>query len=155
MHKFLQLFLLFIAAVPVVAQDSIVITEFRSDYTNKVIAKIDGKTSKDSAQIAKCITSAEQIPKDYRFNVGPDASYVEIDITLGKKKMKLSSWHPFYEANGKVVATSNGLEALNGRNLNDVIKEQPKEYQLFRVTFDQICAEAKNAAEQGAATNSR
>ena len=126
------------------------VTEVGSTYANKIVARVDEKTVGGPTLIAKSFLSAERIPKDERSHWGPDASYVKIDIALHGKQIRLESWHPLYESNGRLVATAGGLEALDGRKLEDVIKEQPKSYQQFRATFDRICSEAKKAAGPGA-----
>jgi len=72
-------------------------------------------------------------------NFGPDSSYRQIRIVDSGKTIVLKSWHPSAERNGKAVATSRGIESLNGRTVDQALAGDPK-YLSKRQAFDAIVA---------------
>jgi len=71
--------------------------------------------------------------------LGPDASYTTIvvaDPETGKVALGLSSWHELYEVPGKIVASQNGLVALEGRTPNSVKDKWSRQYAEFRKDWD-------------------
>lgn len=72
-------------------------------------------------------------------NFGPDSSYRQIRIVSSGKAIVLKSWHPSAERNGKAVATSKGIEALNGRTLDQALSGDPG-YLSKRNAFDALVA---------------
>ena len=73
-----------------------------------------------------------------RSHWGPDSKFSEILIKYRKKTLNIRSWHELYEAGGKTVATSSGLEPLNGRKIETVLQNEPKEYQDFRSMWSKL-----------------
>jgi hypothetical protein len=71
-------------------------------------------------------------------NFGPDAQFHEIVIQHDGERLCLQSWHQIYERSGKVVATSRGLEPLNGRTVAEALKNDDPAYVRKRDTFDAI-----------------
>lgn len=69
---------------------------------------------------------------DFLRHFGPDGSYHGIRVRSGKKVVELASWHELYERNPKTVATSHGLEGLDGRDRAELLKGDTKDYQEFR-----------------------
>ncbi len=74
-------------------------------------------------------------------NFGPDAQFHEIVIQHDGERLCLRSWHQIYERPGKVVATSRGLESLNGRTVAEALKNDDPAYVRKRDTFDAIVTE--------------
>jgi hypothetical protein len=77
-----------------------------------------------------------------RSNFGPDSSFTTILIRSGKKKIEMRSWHELYESEGKVVAAVHGLTGLGNQSLFQALKEQPSDYLLFRLVWNDIRARA-------------
>jgi hypothetical protein len=69
---------------------------------------------------------------------GPDSKTTRIAINDGRRRLMLESWHELYEQNSNTVATAAGLEPLQGRNREAVLREQPEEYRQFRNTWSEI-----------------
>jgi hypothetical protein len=63
---------------------------------------------------------------------GPDATYTTLAICDGRHRLNMSSWHEHFERSGKSVALARGVTALNGRDLDELIAQEPEEYQRFR-----------------------
>jgi hypothetical protein len=66
------------------------------------------------------------------FYAGPSANVEVIEINLPDRRIRLSSWHDLFEQNQNLIATSRGIEPLNGRNRDNVLAREPKEYRRFR-----------------------
>jgi len=73
-----------------------------------------------------------------RAHFGPDSKFTVIYVRSGKQQLNMESWHELYEAGGGLVATSLGLEPLSGRNLEDVLRNEPKDYRNYRATWTRI-----------------
>lgn len=69
---------------------------------------------------------------------GPDSSYHSIWLNSGGKRTKIETWHELFEANPKLVAINGGIAALDGRNREDVIRSDTKEFQAFRVLWTDL-----------------
>lgn len=73
-------------------------------------------------------------------NFGPDSGYREIRLSYSGKTIVLRSWHPSAERNNNVVATTNGIEPLNGRTRDQALAGNP-DYLSKRRAFDSIVME--------------
>lgn len=76
----------------------------------------------------------------YYNNTGPDAAFTAIRINLADRRLVMYSWHESAETSPRVVATSRGLESLNGRNRDAVLAAEPPEYKRFRAVWSDIRA---------------
>ncbi len=70
-----------------------------------------------------------------RAHFGPDSQFTSILIKSGKQQLNMQSWHELFEDNGKTVATSHGIEALNGRRRVDVLAAEDSEYLHYRLVW--------------------
>jgi hypothetical protein len=88
----------------------------------------------------------EQMAKDGLFGnklleepkFGFDASTTVIYAKSVEGTLKMQSWHELYESNGKVVATQNGLGALDGRSKFSILAKQPAEYLFYRLAWNEL-----------------
>lgn len=122
-------------------KDSITITQIDPESPKKPLVHIDASSSTNDALISKTFEDANKVKTEDRIHIGRNASYILIEITRGNNVVTLASLHPLYEGKLPVVATPElypGLNSLNDRKLEDVIKEQPQSFQEFRRTFDSI-----------------
>lgn len=76
--------------------------------------------------------------EDFLVHLGPDASYHTLRLRSGKQQVELSSWHELFEENPKLIATSHGIEPLDGRKRDEVLRADTKEYQAFRQLWHDI-----------------
>jgi hypothetical protein len=114
----------------------------------KVVASIEAKDDATRKEIAALWDeAAKAFPEDRRNMYGPDSSYVSIVITRGNDKITINSWHPLFEKNPKLVVTSQGVESLDGRTREDVLKADKKWYQNARRCFDKIVAFTESKAD--------
>jgi hypothetical protein len=74
----------------------------------------------------------------YYGSFGPDSSYEVIDVRTPDRRLTLASWHDLFEKNEKTVATSHGIESLEGRNREAVLAAEPEEYRRFRRIWTEI-----------------
>jgi len=71
-------------------------------------------------------------------SLGPDSSFATLVVRLpGGRYAQMKSWHP-REPGAKTVATSHGLEPLEGRDPAAVLAGDTKEYQAFRRVWRQV-----------------
>ena len=77
---------------------------------------------------------------------GPDAAYQVVDVRLSDRKLWLASWHELAEQSPNVVATSFGLESLNGRKRDAVLAADSADYQRFRRVWADIRTTVKSWA---------
>ena len=84
---------------------------------------------------------------------GPGSGYIEITLKNGRKTIVVRSWHPVLEKNKKLVVTSRGVEALDGRKRADILKADKVWYQEAKRCFDAITAYVTAKAEQGGETD--
>ncbi len=73
---------------------------------------------------------------------GPDSSYREIIFFSRGRKVVLRSWHPLYEKNPGVVASSHGLVPLVGSR-EGFLRHDDQAYVEKRRTFDKIEGELR------------
>lgn len=69
---------------------------------------------------------------------GPDSLYRQIRLEHGGKVLTLKSWHPIYERDKRMVVTSQGVTALDGRSRAEVLKNDDRGYVARRAAFDAI-----------------
>lgn len=69
---------------------------------------------------------------------GPDSAYREIVFFSRGRKIQLSSWHPIYEQDPNLVASSEGLTSLAGKTREEFLAQDDPEYVAQRRAFDDI-----------------
>ena len=74
----------------------------------------------------------------FRPNFGVDAGYMTIVIAEGRRRLRLDSWHEFFERNTNLVATAGGITTLQGARREDMLREQPEPYRRLRNTWSEI-----------------
>lgn len=75
----------------------------------------------------------------YFANVGPESSVFDvIQIRLSDRSLKLASWHERFAQNPRVVVTSRGVESLDGRDPEEVLRFDAPEYYRFRKIWSEI-----------------
>ncbi len=85
---------------------------------------------------------------------GPDSAFTTILVRAGERRLKLQSWHELFEENDKLVATSRGITALDGRKRADVLREDAADYRRFRAEWDALrTAVAGMIPRQGTASS--
>ena len=128
---------------------AIKVTEHSSRGESKDIVSVSANNEVTRAEILNLWKEAKEVfPRDRRNLFGPDSSYVEIMVTNGDEEIIVRSWHPLYEKNQKVVVTSHGVESLDGRLKEDVLKADKKWYREARRVFDGIVRFTESKAEQ-------
>lgn len=133
---------------------AIKVVEQASGRESKEIGAIEAKDDATRTEILKLWKEAKRVfPKDRRNLFGPDSGFVAIAITDGKNEIVVRSWHPLFEHNPKVVVTSNGVEALEGRDREDILKADKAWYREARRVFDKIVGYTKDKAEKAGAQN--
>ncbi len=71
--------------------------------------------------------------KDFRRSyLGPDAEFMGIRLRNGDRTVEMQSWHECFEERENLVATVGGITILNGRTREEVLADQPEDYQRFR-----------------------
>jgi len=71
-------------------------------------------------------------------NFGPDSRFTTIFIRTAGKSLEMRSWHERAEAGGRLIASSAGLEPLNGGTRLAVLKRQPSEYLYYRAVWGEL-----------------
>ncbi len=71
-------------------------------------------------------------------NYGPDSRFREITLPAPGGSFVLRSWHPIYERNPQVVASSGGLTAWSGGSRNEFLQQDCPTYLARRNAFDTI-----------------
>lgn len=70
--------------------------------------------------------------------LGPDATYATLYVrAVGGRRVVMKSWHP-RDPQSRVVATSRGLVAREGRDPAAVLAADTPDYQRFRKTWDAL-----------------
>ncbi len=70
---------------------------------------------------------------------GIDAKSSQLVVTTGTNVLSMESWHELAECKPNIIATSHGLECLEGRTREEVrAKEEDKDYILFRQVWDEV-----------------
>ncbi len=70
-------------------------------------------------------------------SLGPDASYATLVLRLPGRYAQLKSWHP-RDPKSKTVASSSGLQALDGRDPAAVLAADTADYQAFRMLLQEL-----------------
>ena len=110
---------------------------------SKTIVVIDSKTIKNQKFLSDLWAHNRPLIKDAETNAfGPDARYQEIIFVCGDQKVVERSWHRLAEENLKLVVTSHGISALDGKTREEVLSKDVKWYLDFRKAFDDIFQEA-------------
>lgn len=129
---------------------SITVTEHQHERKPEKIAEFSAADEQTrSEMLALWEKARKDIAKDHRMMFGPDSGYISIKLINGKDEIHLASWHPLYEANPKLVVTSHGVTALDGRKREDVLKADKAWYQDMRRIFDEILSYAKSRGPVG------
>lgn len=101
----------------------------------------------DQARVNAFFSSlqAKGLWTDSRFcnNYPPDSGYVTLFLNRNGRVIKLSSSHDLFEANDKLIQTSRGVQALNGKPLAEVLADQPAGYRHFRKIWDAIRTQSR------------
>ena len=71
---------------------------------------------------------------------GPDSSYHAIWLQSGSRHTRLETWHELFERNPKLVVINGGVGSLNGRNRDEVIRNDTKEFREFRQLWSDLRA---------------
>jgi hypothetical protein len=80
-----------------------------------------------------------QRPALSRAYFGPDALTSAMVIASGTRALTLESWHELAELDSHVIATSHGLQSLEGRTREEVrAEEKDEDYILFRRAWEEI-----------------
>ena len=70
---------------------------------------------------------------------GPDAEVTTVRIREGDTLIvDVASWHERFESNPQLVVTATGVEPLNGRSREEVLAQQPGDYQTFRRRWERM-----------------
>ena len=80
----------------------------------------------------------EHFPNGSWVNFGPDSAYRKIVFFSRGRKIQLSSWHPIYEQDPNVIASSKGLTSLVGKTREEFLAQDDPEYVAQRRAFDDI-----------------
>lgn len=73
-------------------------------------------------------------------NFGPDSRFTTILVRTGGDALRMQSWHERNEANGRLIASSSGLEPLDGTSRLAALKRQPAEYLYYRAVWAELRA---------------
>ncbi len=120
---------------------AISVIEYASSGESKELASVraeDEATRKEILNLWE--EAARAFPQDRRYLYGPDSGFVAITLTRGKSTLTVRSWHPLFEKNPNLVVTSHGVETLNERNREEVLKSDKAWYRNARKCFDKITA---------------
>jgi len=71
---------------------------------------------------------------------GPDSSFHAICLSSGDRQTRLATWHEGFERNPNLVVINGGVTSLNGRNRDEVIRSDTKEFQEFRRVWSELRA---------------
>ena len=69
---------------------------------------------------------------------GPDSATTRIVINDGHHRLAMESWHELFEQHSNLVATAQAVTSLDGRNRDEVLREQPQNYRQFRNTWSEV-----------------
>jgi hypothetical protein len=70
--------------------------------------------------------------------VGPGAAHVVVEVSYGKNRLRMLSWHEMVERRDNLVATARGSEPLAKRTREEVLREQPAAYRQFREVWKTV-----------------
>lgn len=71
---------------------------------------------------------------------GPDADYTVIAVADAHRALRMRSWHELFETDAKLVVTSHGVSALDGRDRQEVLRSEPESYRRYRRTWKDVRA---------------
>ncbi len=118
---------------------AISVTEHSSRGVSKEIASVRAEDEAARKEILNLWDEAVgAFPKDRRNLFGPDSGFVTITLTRGKRMLTVRSWHPLFERNPDLIVTSHGVEPLDGRKREEVLKSDEAWYRSARKCFDRI-----------------
>jgi hypothetical protein len=69
-------------------------------------------------------------------NFGPDSAFIAVLIKSGKRKVRMTSWHELFEADGGLVTSYGAIGSGNGRRL-DVLRKEPAAYLFYRMVWSE------------------
>lgn len=72
---------------------------------------------------------------------GPDSSYHQVWLSSGARRARLQTWHELFEENPKTVVINGGVTALNGRDREEVIRNDTPEFREFRSVWRDLRAD--------------
>lgn len=75
--------------------------------------------------------------------IGIDTAFTGIFVTRNGNTTVLFSDHELYEVDPRCIGTQHGIEALEGRSRETVIKTWNRKYRAFRHTWDFLRSEAE------------
>ncbi|MCX6853747.1 MAG: hypothetical protein NTV80_02455 [Verrucomicrobia bacterium] len=128
---------------------AIKVIEHTSRGESKNVGSVSAGDDVTRAEILNLWKDAKKaFPTDRRNLFGSDSGYVEITITNGDDAVVMRSWHTLFENNPKVVVTSHGVESLEGRVKDEVLKADEEWYREARRVFDGIVKFTQSKAEQ-------
>jgi hypothetical protein len=111
----------------------------RGRQPDKPVCSVDGRGAKVEQMLKQLWDDFAPLFGSTDWNsFGPDSSYRQIRLEHGGKVLMLRSWHPIYERDKRVVATSRGLTPLGGRSRADILREDDRGYVARRVAFDAL-----------------
>ena len=70
--------------------------------------------------------------------IGPDSSTTRMIINDGHHRLTMESWHELFEQHSNLVATAQAVTSLDGRDRDEVLREQPQNYRQFRNTWSEV-----------------
>jgi len=73
-------------------------------------------------------------------NFGPDSRFTTMLVQTSGKTLKMQSWHEYAEARGGLIASSSGLEPLEGSARLAALKRQPADYLYYRAVWAELRA---------------
>jgi hypothetical protein len=79
-------------------------------------------------------------PRLAHVNFGPDSRFTTMLVHTTGKTLKMQSWHEYAEARGGVIASSGGLEPLEGTARLAALKRQPSDYLYYRAVWGELRA---------------
>lgn len=103
-----------------------------------VLLSVTPAASDDEFLVELCEFALGTFPDGNWVNFGPDSQYREIAFVCDDTTMRLRSWHPIYESNPTVVATSRGLTPVGDRERDEILRSDDPAYIRQRNAFDEI-----------------
>jgi hypothetical protein len=92
---------------------------------------------------AAMVRSVDDMTREGRWvgerQLGPDGRWTHIVVRVGTDTViDVGSWHEVHEANPQLVVTATGIEALAGRQRDDLLAQQPDEHRSFRRRWELV-----------------
>ncbi len=79
----------------------------------------------------------------------PDSGFDAVIISTGTFQLNMISVHEGIERDQDLVATTHGIENLQGRNRDQVLAGQPEQYRRFRAIWGQVKAAIRPLIPEG------